>query len=89
MVTSVTILGLSVGAVLAWRRGMAGRPLSHPGAFLACLLLAGVLAPCAAGLALHPAGRPELVPAVLALFLTAGLAACVRPCNEDTGARTL
>jgi hypothetical protein len=87
--TSLGIVGLSVGAVLAWRRAVSGHPVARPEAFLACLLLAGLLAPCAAALALEPAGRSELVPTVLALFLATGLAACARPCNEDAGRRTL
>jgi hypothetical protein len=89
VVTSVEIVVLGVGAVLSWRRAAGGPPLSQPAAFLACLLVAGVLAPYAAALALYPAGRPYVVPAVLAVFVATGLAACARPCNEEPGRRTL
>jgi asparagine N-glycosylation enzyme membrane subunit Stt3 len=76
--------GLAAAAVLAWRRAGHEPSAYQPGTFFGLLFLAGLLAPGipAAILEGGPA-RAYVVPLVLALSVLLGVAACVRPPEEE------
>lgn len=81
----VLLCGLSVAAVLVWRRA-AGRetPRYQPGTFFAMLFLGGLLAPAiAAAVVEGGAARQYVVPLILAMAILLGVAACVRPGEEE------
>jgi hypothetical protein len=76
--------GLAAAAVLAWRRAGHEPPAYQPGTFFGLLFLGGLLAPgIAAAIVEGGSARAYIVPLFLALSVLLGVAACVRPPEEE------
>ena len=81
---TVALIALSVACVFVWRRASDRRPTYQPGTFFALLFLGGLVAP-GIPMALVEGGdaRTYVVPLVLTVCLLLGVAACVRPGEEE------
>jgi hypothetical protein len=82
VLTAVVVL--AAATVLVWRRAASAPPAYKAGTFFGALFLGGLLAPGLPALAVEGgAARRYLVPLALAIGLLVGIAACVRPTEEE------
>lgn len=78
------VCGLATAAVLAWRRATLEPASYQPGTFFGMIFLGGLLAPAVpAALLAGGDARTYVVPLVLAIAVLLGIAACVRPGEEE------
>jgi hypothetical protein len=78
------LCGLATAAVLAWRHATREPASYQPGTFFGMLFLGGLLAPAVpAALLTGGDARTFVVPLVLAISVLVGIAACVRPGEEE------
>jgi hypothetical protein len=79
------LCGLSVVAVLVWRRAVERESATYqPGTFFSLLFLGGLLAPAIPALIIQGGtAREYVVPLVLTMSILLGIAACFRPGEEE------